>query len=141
MITLDEILCGTKWTDLIEDVRSHLFALHHKSNVLRFHWKKPMVVTSGHRTWAKHVQTYVDINVRRSKNRQKPLAMPEHSWHLVGAALDVADPDGELMAWLIKNEHLLDMLDLYVEKDTDGWCRWQLYAPPSGNRFFYPKIG
>jgi hypothetical protein len=141
MITMDEILQGAKWTDMVDDQKSNLYQLHYKLNVIRFKYKKPLIISSGFRTPSKHAQIYMDINTARSKKKLKPIPTPEHSWHLWGAAVDIA-PNDDFRAWLLKNEYLLDTLDLYVEHfDAVPHAHFQLYAPPSQNRFFYPNVG
>lgn len=69
--------------------------------------------------------------------------IPMKSKHLVGAAVDISDPKGELYAFCQKDkEKALEDADLWVEKDTKGWVHFQ--CVPYGSykkgksRFFLP---
>lgn len=72
------------------------------------------------------------------QKRINPKAMG--SSHLYGAAIDIADPKGELKAWILKNPTVLTYAGLWMEdpKYTKGWVHLQTYAPKSGKRIFIP---
>lgn len=72
------------------------------------------------------------------QKRINPSAMG--SSHLYGCAIDIADADGELKAWLLKNQSKLVELGLWMEHpdSTKTWCHLQTIRPKSGNRFFRP---
>lgn len=140
MIRFDEILSGTKLTDITEDILSNLYRLHFALNSVRIPFDQPMIVTSGYRTPAKQLQIYTDKNVARAKKKLPPLAVPEQSMHLIGAAADISDPKDELKYFISDHLELMETLHLYFEDfdDTDNWVHCQIYAPHSGARFFKP---
>lgn len=72
------------------------------------------------------------------QKRINPSAMG--SSHLYGCAIDIADADGKLKAWLLKNQSKLVELGLWMEHPDycKGWCHLQTYKTKSGNRFFRP---
>ena len=74
----------------------------------------------------------------KDQERINPSAMG--SSHLYGCAVDIADPKGELAAWLRKNQHLLVAYGLWMEdpRYTKGWVHLSSYMPKSGNRVFIP---
>lgn len=74
----------------------------------------------------------------KDQERINPSAMG--SSHLYGCAVDIADPKGELAAWLRKNQHLLVTYGLWMEdpRYTKGWVHLSSYMPKSGNRIFIP---
>jgi uncharacterized protein YcbK (DUF882 family) len=92
-------------------------------NKVRAAWGKPMVVTSGVRCMADQMK----INPSAPKSK-----------HLIGAAVDIADKDGELYKWCKANEKILEDAEVYCEEGTKGWVHFQCIAPKSGRRWFYP---
>lgn len=74
----------------------------------------------------------------KDQMRINPKAMG--SSHLYGCAVDIADPDGKLKAWLKANPNKLVECGLWAEdyESTKGWCHLQSYSPKSGNRVFLP---
>lgn len=62
------------------------------------------------------------------------------SKHMMGLAVDLADPDGDLDEWCMENESELERLQLWLEHPaaTKGWCHLQSVPPKSGKRVFYP---
>ena len=73
-----------------------------------------------------------------SQKKINPAAMG--SSHLYGAAVDIADPKGELAKWLETRWGELVNCGLYMEdpKSTPTWVHLQTYAPKSMNRIFKP---
>ena len=73
----------------------------------------------------------------KDQQRVNPKAMG--SSHLYGCAVDIADPDGKLAAWLKVNNRLTEY-GLWMEHPdyTKGWVHLQTYAPKSMRRFFVP---
>lgn len=63
-----------------------------------------------------------------------------HSKHITGQAADIADPDGMLDDWCVRNMEVLAEIGLWLEHPlaTKGWCHLQNVPPRSGNRMFYP---
>ena len=62
------------------------------------------------------------------------------SKHMLGLAVDLADPEGDLDEWCLENESELERLQLWQEHPsaTKGWCHLQSVPPKSGKRVFYP---
>lgn len=74
-----------------------------------------------------------------SYNRKVKNAAPK-SKHMIGKAVDIYDPEGELDAWCMNNIGILQGIGLYLEHPsaTKGWCHLQSVAPKSGRQVFYP---
>mgnify|MGYP001187610921 FL=1 len=73
----------------------------------------------------------------------RPQNCPEgaaHSAHKEGCAVDLADPKGELDAWLSDHPDALERHNLYREspEDTLHWLHLSTRAPKSGLRTFKP---
>lgn len=94
-----------------------------KINIIRREWGKPMIVTSGLRS-------------KEDQMRINPKA--PNSKHLLGAAVDISDPDGSLYHWLTEHTARLKQIGLYCELGTKGWCHIQVLPPASGNTWFLP---
>lgn len=111
----------------------NLTHLHYKLNVIRAAYQKPMIVTSGYRTKEEHFSIY-------KKKGVDVWNIPTKSQHLIGAAADISDPQGDIKNWVTNNITLMEKLDLYMESFdiTTSWLHLQLFQPNSGKRFFYP---
>jgi uncharacterized protein YcbK (DUF882 family) len=107
------------------EIDANLQTLLERVNVIRAAWGKPMIVTSGLRSQAD--QARINPNAPKSK-------------HLIGAACDVYDPDGELKKWVLDNVKLFEDTGLWMEafSSTPTWVHMQCIPPHSGNRFFIP---
>ena len=134
MITMKELNRDNFPID--QDIKANLELLLKKINVVREMYGKPMVVTNGLRSMDKHIEIYKK-KLGRSYTINK---VPMKSQHLIGAAVDIADPDGKLAAWCIDNLPKFKDIALYMEdfNDTAGYVHFQLFAPKSGNRVFKP---
>jgi hypothetical protein len=121
VITRQEL--NPKGYPLDEEQKRNQEALFAAINVLRKSYGKPMRVTSGVRSQADQAR----INPGAPKSK-----------HLVGAAVDIADPKGELYAWCKANEPVLIQAGLWCEEGTRGWVHLQCLPPPSGKRWFLP---
>jgi len=110
-------------------IENNLDTLLKRMNVIREAYAKPMIVTSGLRSDAKQLELII-----------KGLSQARKSNHLVGAACDILDKDGELGKWCLKNEELLAETGLWCEhpKASPGWVHFQIFPPNSGKRFFLP---
>ena len=66
--------------------------------------------------------------------------VPLRSKHITGEAIDVADTDGKLKAWVRANIAKLEEDGLWCEDFayTDVWVHFQIAPPKSGKRFFIP---
>ncbi len=123
MITFKEL--NPRGYATTEDVDANLELLHAAINKVRAAYGKPMVVTSGLRT----VEHQMRVNPKAPQSK-----------HILGLAVDIADPDGKLWAWCKKNVPVLEEAGLYMEdgRYTKGWCHFQVTPPKSGKRFFIP---
>lgn len=131
MISKSEILQGRdklfpdEYTQAISD---NLDVLLQKINVIRAAYGKPMRVTSGWRP--------ASIN-----GMIKNAALKSN--HMIGCAVDVADPKGELRDWCLQNLDLMKATGLYLEdfRYTKGWVHFGSLPPKSKRRIFVPKDG
>jgi hypothetical protein len=101
-------------------------------NRVRELYARPMIITSGVRSWEQHAEIY------RVLKRQPP----KGSAHLTGAACDVSDRDRRLAAWCLDNVEKLREFGLYIEdpSTTSTWIHFQVTPPKSGNTVFMPFI-
>ena len=109
--------------DTTPEVDDNLATLLSRINQVRTAWGKPMVVTSGLRSQADQAR----INPSAPKSK-----------HLIGAAVDIADADGSLNAWLKADSSILEGAQLWCEERQGGWQHFQIFPPGSGHRWFFP---
>ena len=134
MISIIELLSNqAKFEDLEKDIQTNLTELHRKVNLLRSAYGKSMIVTSGLRTKKHHLDIYARKGIF-------PPIVPMKSNHLFGRAVDFADGDGKLKAWVLENIKLIEEIGLYMEdfSATKTWLHVQTNPPKSGKRFFKP---
>lgn len=131
MITFKELLSGHNVSDISIKEQHNLEELLTKINLIRKAYNKPMIVTSGYRSLQDHLRIYSQKGIH-------PPKVPMNSNHLIGKAVDISDPNGELMTWCILNEGMLQSVGLWCEADTKGWTHFQTVSPKSGKRFFKP---
>jgi uncharacterized protein YcbK (DUF882 family) len=134
MISIIELLSNqAKFEDLEKDIQTNLTELHRKVNLLRSAYGKSMIVTSGLRTKKHHLDIYARKGIF-------PPKVPMKSNHLFGRAVDFADGDGKLKAWVLENIKLIEEIGLYMEdfSATKTWLHVQTNPPKSGKRFFKP---
>lgn len=129
MIAKSELLKGRDQqypNDYTQEISDNLDKLLIPMNKVRSAWNMPMNVSSGWRP--------------PSINAATPGAATK-SKHMIGLAVDIADPDGKLWAWVMKNLPLMQQLGLYFEDKrwTPSWVHFQLGAPVSGKRVFVPS--
>lgn len=100
----------------------NLLDLLPRINLIRFHYKRPMVVSSGYRPPAINAQAGGASN----------------SAHLTCQAVDFKDENGDLMRWCLANVFLLEQAGLYMENPnyTLGWVHLQ--SRPTKSRVFNP---
>lgn len=131
MITKDELLKDRDKTfapEYTEQISDNLDSLLVAINAVRKAYNKPMTVTSAWRP--------------ASINGMVKGAAPKSN-HIIGLAVDIHDPDGGLMRWVLDNLQLMTDLGLYMEdfRWTGNWCHFQLCKPASGKRIFVPAKG
>ena len=129
MISMSELLKGRDQEypdDYTQDVQDNLAKLLDALNVIRAAYAKPMTVNSGWRP--------------PSVNAATPGAA-SHSAHCQGLAADIADPDGEVMKWVLENLQLMKDNGFYFEdfRWTTNWVHFGLRRPASGKRIFVPN--
>lgn len=112
-----------------DEIDANLSVLLDRLNRVRIAYNKPMTVTSG----------------LRSDEQQKALiaqgkSNAPRSKHLIGAAADIYDPNGELKEWVKENIALIEEIELWMEDfgSTPNWVHFQIFPPKSGKRFFIP---
>lgn len=108
-----------------------------KINKLRAAYGKPLIVTSGYRSLAHHLEIYK----RKGITDQKKI--PMKSRHLSGQAIDVVpveDSIKHLQDWIKDNVKLMEEIGLWFEdfSATPTWVHAQIIPPGSGKRFFLP---
>jgi hypothetical protein len=81
----------------------------------------------------------------RSEDEQKNLIKAGKSTalkskHLIGAAVDIFDPEGKIGKYLKANPSVLVNASLWCEDlaSTPTWVHFQCIPPGSGNRWFKP---
>jgi hypothetical protein len=129
MITMEELLQGRdkKYpNDFTDEIKENLEKLLPVMNTIRAKYGKPMIVNSG---WRPSVV-----------NEATPGAA-KNSAHCQGLACDIADPDGEVKNWVLKNLDLMQELGIYLEdfRWTPNWVHFGLRKPASGKRIFVPS--
>ena len=123
MITLSEL--NPHNHTLTPEQDKNLKALHSAINKVRSAYGKPMIVTSGVRSFEDQMR----INPKAPKSN-----------HLIGLACDISDRDGKLWDWCMTNMRVLEEAGLYLEAKsaTPTWVHFQACPPKSGKRIFNP---
>ncbi len=118
MITFDEILMGRDVDEpLTHEMIYNLFDLLPRLNLVRFHYGKPLYVSSGYRPPS------INASVGGAKR----------SSHLLCMAVDFRDPTGEFAKWCLDNLDIIEKAGLYMEDPdyTMGWVHLQSRATNS----------
>jgi len=115
---------------LNDEQKKNFAILLEKINAIRDKYGKPMLVTSGVRSWEDQVR--ID-NAAGRKPRTG-------SMHLMACAVDIWDRDRHLWGWVMDNLKFLEKLGVYMEDGTytRTWVHFQIKPPVSGNRIFKP---
>lgn len=147
-VRIAELLGGNDWNSIPLDHQIYLYHSHRSANYIRRLSKTPHVITSGYRSQSQHAEIYAQKNAKRKMKGLPELRIPWGSFHLIGAAWDVADPRGELKDWVLSNIDILEMLGIHCENPEitsansmppwEKWCHFQIMPPSSGARFFDP---
>lgn len=132
MLAMKELIGKYKYDDLTMEIRRNLDLLLERANIVRVAWDKSMTVTSGYRSMEDHLRIY------REKGITDPAKIPMQSRHLTGRAVDIADPDLKITAWLKENPKILEDAQLWCEEGNKDWVHFQTVAPASGKRWFLP---
>lgn len=137
MINMDELLNHRyKLEDQSQEIQDNLIELLKRVNGVRTDWGSSMVVTSGLRSMEDHLRIYA------AKGITDQSKIPMHSKHLLGAAVDINDPDLSITQWLKDNNDILEKYDLYCEEGNKNWVHFQWLPFGSyhvgGTRWFNP---
>lgn len=143
---------GTTWDSLPKEHQDNILAFIPKLNKIREKWGKPMIVSSGYRSWLKHLSIYK----RKAEKEGKPFdesKVPKASKHLYGLAIDIGDADAkvagtqikEFQKWCKDNEKwLLEEVGVWIESfdATLTWVHFQSVPygswKPGKSIFFNP---
>lgn len=91
-----------------------------------------------------HINPLTECNVdsgwRPAEINAKTKGAAPRSKHMIGAAIDIYDPEGAFDEWLLANQTIMEQVKLWMEHpaSTKGWSHLQCLPPASGNRVFYP---
>ena len=135
MISRDEIMGKFNYDTLPGYQKINVDSLLERVNVIRTLWGKPLIVTSGYRDKADQIRIY------NAKGITDESQMHMGSKHFIGAAVDLADPDGSLKKFVKDNDYKIlvdNKLWMEAESATHGWLHVQIFAPLSGKREFMP---
>jgi hypothetical protein len=119
MLVMQELLGNYKLEDQTQEIQDNLSVLLERTNQIRSLWGKPMIVTSGLRAIEDHFRIYA------AKGITDPSKIPMKSKHLVGAAVDISDPDLELTQWLKDSPPFLEDAQLWCELNNRNWVHFQ----------------
>ena len=128
MITRDDYFMGrdiTHKSEMTPEISSNAGRTIERVNKLLAFFGESRKVTSGWRP--------------PSLNAKVPGAA-KRSNHMIGAACDLEDEDGDLDEWCMDNLNVLEMIGLWLEHpaSTKNWTHIQIFGPRSGKRGFYP---
>jgi hypothetical protein len=143
MISYKELLGKHNVAELPIAHQHNLEDLLKAVNKLRAEWGKPLIVTSGYRSEQDHLRIYSQIAAKKGVQFDAS-KVPMGSKHLIGGAVDFADPDGSLYDWIELNPGILDDCELWSEEGTKvgRWVHVQCLPFSSyktgGTRWFKP---
>lgn len=136
MITYSELIKGYSVADIPIAHQHNIEDYLVRVNKFRKAYGKPMICTSGYRSWAHHLKVYFQLAMQRGVEFVES-KVPKGSQHLVGRAADWKDSDGSLYQFCLDNVPLLEECGLWVEeKDDQPRVHLQSVPPKSGKRFF-----
>lgn len=142
-ISVDDYLMGRATLDTLSpEYVGNVQTIVTRTNRLLEKFGQYRAVSSGIRTKADHQRIYDEKNKKRKAQGLPELKIPWGSKHLSCQAVDLADADGKLKAWLKTSEGLKAMEDIGLWQEdpstTDTWVHVQCVAPASGKRVFMP---
>lgn len=129
MIELNDYWMGrdTKYPDAMTlEIEGNAVELLDRVNALLAEFGEDRKVNSGWRP--------PEVNAKTPNAAAK-------SKHMLGLAIDLDDPEGDLDEWCMENDgERLVQFGLWQEHPaaTKGWCHLQSTPPKSGKRIFYP---
>lgn len=137
-ISFKEVIKNVSLADIPHEHQVNIDELLKRVNIIRTAYAKAMNVSSGYRSKQDHIRIYSQKGIT-DQNK-----IPWGSQHLIGCAVDISDPKGELQAWIKANPQIIEQADLYLEdfSATVGWVHFQIKPfksyKPGGTRFFKP---
>lgn len=139
MIRMREIFVGNPQKLKMEWHRNLLYH-YYAVNELRAEYGKPMFCTSGVRTVEQQKIIYKQINRDRAAKGLPLIPTPLNSAHVMGAATDWKDYDGQLYQFVVERPDMMEELNLWVEDKmyTPYHTHIQTIPPKSGARIFRP---
>lgn len=134
MITLSDYYMGRDWQyrgQLTEAIRANSAETVSKANLL---------ISSYSSLTKDDTQRRVTSGWRPPEVNANTAGAALFSKHMVGQAIDISDPEGDLDEWCLDNPEVLQTIGLWQEHPsaTKGWCHVQTVPPKSGKRVFYP---
>ncbi len=126
--------------DCDTNTRMNLEALAFKLNKFEALYGKPLTLTSGLRSMKDHLRIYAQKNAALKAKGLPEVKVPMSSKHLYGHGADMADPKGEIKAFVRKNKAKVQAIGLHFENFdyTKGWAHFQSVPPNSGSFEFIP---
>jgi acetyl esterase/lipase len=142
MLSMEDLLKGSKFEDQSIEIQDSLMDLLTKANKIEAICPIAFIVTSGFRTMEDHIRIYKE----KAAKAGVPFDLskvPMHSKHLEGKAVDITDPNREIQQWCTANEKALADIGVWMESfdytsSPSPWCHFQTSAPKSGHRWFLP---
>lgn len=136
MIIMKEIIKDLDITKLPKEHQDNLAKLLIIANNIRTLWDKPLIVTSGYRSYEDQIRIY------KQKGITDLSKIPMKSFHLCGAAIDFSDPDLSMTKWLENNPKIMEGCNIFCEKGNSNWVHMQILPFGSykagGTRWFNP---
>lgn len=118
------------------EIDQNLQQLLTRANMLENAYGRILIVTSGLRDQALQNQLISAGKSTASKSK-----------HLYGQAVDIGDPNRDLMHFILENLDLTQKIGLWFEdfrycnsKTGISWVHMQSVSPSSGHRIFIPSI-
>lgn len=125
--TEDSVLMGrVKKEELTDEQKANLAILVDRMQKLLSAYGRNVIITSGYRS------PEMNANLKGAAPKSK---------HMICAAVDISDVDGNFMKWILDNLALCQQLGLYMEdfRWTPSWVHLQIIAPTSKKRIFVPN--
>lgn len=134
VITMDEYWLGrdtlyaAEWD---QDIQKNGAVTVLRANELLRIYRTATRSTEEHQVTSGWRPAIINMSTRGAAPRSK---------HLTAQAVDLADIEGTLDDWCLKNPQVLASIGLWQEHpaSTKSWIHIQIVPPKSGNRVFYP---
>lgn len=139
MITFKDMIGSAVISDIPITQQHNIEIVVSRVNAVLKIYGKEGKVTSGYRSLYDHNRIYSQLNAKRRAKNLPELKVPMSSRHLSGEAVDIHDPEHEMLKWLKANPRVLVENKLWCEElDDQERVHFQVVPPRSGNRFFNP---